>query len=63
MLTAVELTAIDRAVQEVARQGFGLVTIVVEHGKPVRLQQQVDVQLKKLCTPASTNSSTAMAGR
>ena len=56
MLTAEQLEAIDQAVQRVASAGWGLVAVVVEHGRPVRLQEQTDLRFEKRTTGSGLTS-------
>jgi len=56
MLTAEQLRAIDEAVCRVASAGWGLVAVVVERGKPVRLQEQTDRRLEQRTTVSGSTS-------
>lgn len=41
------LAEVIEAVKAVVAAGWGQVSIVIEHGRPVRLQQQTDVKFGK----------------
>lgn len=56
MLTAEQLRAIDEAVRRVASAGWGLVSVVVEKGQAVRLQEQTDLRFEKRSTGSGSTS-------
>lgn len=47
MLDEAMLAEVLEAVRAVACAGWGQVAIVIEHGRPVRLQQQTDMKFKR----------------
>lgn len=56
MISSEIVTVIDQLVASVAEHGFGQVVIVIEHGKPTRLQQMIDYRLRQTA-PKSVSTS------